>query len=259
MKIGVVGAAGRMGKNHIAEIDENENTVLATALERPGSGHTGIEVGRDDIEITENIDEFLNGVEAIIDFSTPDNSVNIAELCAARGVIHVIGTTGLTIEQEERLQQAATSTKIVYAPNMSIGVNVLFALTEKIAATLDDSYDIEIVEMHHNKKVDAPSGTALGIGKAAAKGRGVDLEKAARKERNGIIGERTKGEIGFATLRGGDVVGDHTAIFATEGERIELTHKASSRRIFSKGAVRACLWAKDKPNGLYSMIDVLEL
>lgn len=259
IKIGVIGALGRMGQNHIQEINENNSTVLAGALEHPSNPSIGEKLYKSDVILTANADEFLNGVDAVIDFSVPENTINIAKLCAEKAVTHVIGTTGLTPEQEAILEDSAKSTKIVYAPNMSIGVNLLFALTEKVASILDDSYDIEILEMHHSKKVDSPSGTALGIGKSAAKGRGVDLNKVARKERNGIIGERPKGEIGFATLRGGDVVGDHTAIFATEGERIELTHKASSRRVFSKGAVRACLWAQDKSNGLYSMIDVLGL
>lgn len=259
IKIGVVGAMGRMGQNHIEEIKEHNHAVLAGALEHPSNKYIRHNIAETDITVTADINEFINNIDAIIDFSTPENTINIAKLCAQHNVTHVIGTTGLTKDQEDELEKYAADTTIIYAPNMSIGVNLLFALTEKVASILDDSYDIDILEMHHNKKVDSPSGTALGIGKAAAKGRNVELDDVACKERNGIIGARPKGEIGFATLRGGDVVGDHTAIFATEGERIELTHKASSRRVFSKGAVRACIWAHTKPNGLYSMIDVLGL
>ncbi|MDP2815203.1 MAG: 4-hydroxy-tetrahydrodipicolinate reductase, partial [Rectinemataceae bacterium] len=176
---------------------------------------------------------------------------------ARQQTIHIIGTTGLTVDQQQKIRDYAKQTVFVMSANFSIGVNVLLSLTEKVSRTLDTSYDIEIVEMHHRKKVDAPSGTALALGNAAAEGRKTELAKAGCFARKGHVGERKTGEIGFATLRGGDVVGDHTVIFATEGERIELTHKASSRVIFAQGAVRAALWAKGKPPGLYSMRDVL--
>jgi 4-hydroxy-tetrahydrodipicolinate reductase len=169
----------------------------------------------------------------------------------------IIGTTGLTPEQHESVAIAAETTPIFQAPNMAVGVNLLFALTERIAALLGEDYDIEILEMHHRHKVDAPSGTALGLGQAAAKGRGVGLDDVARRGRDGITGERKPGDIGFAVLRGGDVVGDHTVVFAGNGERLELTHKASSRAVFARGAVRAALWTAGQPPGLYSMKDML--
>jgi 4-hydroxy-tetrahydrodipicolinate reductase len=265
MKIGVVGASGRMGKNHIIAISENPEVQLTAALERENSPSIGKDAGiiagleESSVIIESDIESFLSKVDAIIDFSNPEASLNLAKLAVEKSVAHIIGTTGLTSQQENELNEIAKQGVIIYAPNMSVGVNLLFSLTQKVASILAEDYDIEIVEMHHKKKVDSPSGTALGLGRAAAKGRQVELDEVACKERNGIIGERPSGEIGFATIRGGDVVGDHTVIFASEGERIELTHKASSRSIFSKGAVRACLWSKDQPNGLYSMHDVLGL
>ena len=263
MKIGIVGASGRMGRMNIAEVLKDEKTTLASALEAEGSKFIGHDAARlesestGEVKITDNIPEFLSKSEAIIDFSRPEATLNLARHASELGVIHIIGTTGLSAEQEKQLEEYAAKIPIVYAPNMSVGVNLLFALTRKVASVLDEDYDIEVVEMHHRHKVDSPSGTALGIGKAAADGRNVNLEDVWCKSRDGITGERQKGEIGFATLRGGDVVGDHTAVFAAEGERIELTHKASDRSIFSKGAVRAALWAKDKNPALYSMADVL--
>jgi 4-hydroxy-tetrahydrodipicolinate reductase len=171
----------------------------------------------------------------------------------------VIGTTGLDAFETRAIEEAARNVPIMWAPNMSIGVNVLLSLVEQAARTLDPSYDIEIVEMHHHHKVDSPSGTALGLGRAAAAGRDVKLEDVWRKTRDGQVGARPKGEIGFATLRGGDVVGDHTVMFAADGERIEIGHKASSRQVFAKGAVRAAAWVAGKPPGLYTMRDVLGL
>jgi 4-hydroxy-tetrahydrodipicolinate reductase len=195
----------------------------------------------------------------VIDFTAPAATLAHADLAAKFGTALIVGTTGLPASAKAKLKTSAKKTVIVQAPNMSTGVNVLLALTEKLAGVLADDYDIEIVEMHHRHKVDAPSGTALGLGEAAAKGRGVALEKVARRSRDGQVGARPKGEIGFATLRGGDVVGDHTVIFAADGERIEITHKASSREVFARGAVRAAMWAKKKKAGLYSMRDVLGL
>ncbi|HSV29277.1 MAG TPA: 4-hydroxy-tetrahydrodipicolinate reductase, partial [Candidatus Omnitrophota bacterium] len=197
--------------------------------------------------------------DAVIDFTAPAATVTHAGMAAAAGKVLVVGTTGLSKDDEAKLQQAADRVPVVYAPNFSVGVNLLMALTERAASILGDDYDIEIVEMHHRHKVDAPSGTALGLGRAAAAGRGVPLDSVWCKARDGHTGARPKGEIGFATLRGGDVVGDHTVMFAAEGERVELTHKASSRAVFAKGAVRAALWAKGKPAGLYTMRDVLGL
>lgn len=263
LKIGVVGAAGRMGKMNITEILEHNNeTILSAALERPNSGFAGMDAAliatgkANGTLITEDADKFISECDAVIDFSSPSSTLAMAEKAAKHGKIHIIGTTGLS-KEEEKLKKLSENCRIVYAPNMSLGVNLLFALVKKVAATLDEDYDIEIVEMHHNKKVDSPSGTALGLGKAAAEGRNVPLDKVWCKSRDGHVGARKRGEIGFATLRGGDVVGDHTVMFATEGERIELTHKASSRGVFAKGAVKAAVWASKQKNGFYSMQNVL--
>lgn len=265
LKIGVVGAGGRMGRMNVATVLNSKNATLSAALEREGSEHEGKDTGflanGEDcgVKIETNITNFVNNCDAVIDFSTPTSTINISNEIAKQGKIHVIGTTGLTDTDEVKLKENANNSKIVYAPNMSLGVNLLFALVEKVAASLDEEYDIEVLEMHHGKKVDSPSGTALGLGKAAAKGRGVNLEDVWCKARDGQVGARPKGEIGFATLRGGDVVGDHTVMFATEGERIELTHKASNRSIFSKGALKAALWASKQANGYYNMQHVLGL
>lgn len=263
MKIGVVGAAGRMGRMHLAEILQSGNEITG-ALERVGGENVGKTVGNllneenINIKITDNPQEFVSNCHAVIDFSSPESTLNIAKLCAEFGVIHVIGTTGLNAVQEAELKNLSEKTRIVYAPNMSVGVNLLFHLVKEVASKLSaEDYDIDIVEMHHNQKVDAPSGTALGLGKAAAEGRAVAFDNVKKLSREGVTGKRPIGEIGFATLRGGDVVGDHTVIFAGDGDRIEITHKASNRKIYAKGAVRACVWAANQPVGLYSMKDVL--
>lgn len=265
MRIGVVGCAGRMGQMLVREIIANPGAVLAGGSERPG----GVHVGRDAAEIAglepagarvvDDPAELFAHADAVIDFTSPEATERHAALAAQSETALVIGTTGLSAAQQEIIVKAATHTPIIQAPNMSVGVNLLLALVEQVSRTLHDDYDIEIVEMHHRHKVDAPSGTALGLGRAAAAGRGQPLENLWRKTRDGLTGPRPKGEIGFATLRGGDVVGDHTVVFAADGERIELTHKASNRGVFAKGAVRAALWAADKPPGLYSMRDVLGL
>lgn len=266
LNIGIIGAAGRMGQALVREIAaEPGRFALAAACDRPGLAAIGKDAGALagleplGISIGDSPAAVVAAAQAVIDFTTPDATASLAPLCAEKGVAHVIGTTGLTPAHETALKNAAQKIPLVYAPNMSVGVTLLSALTEKVAALLGEEFDIEIVEMHHRLKRDAPSGTALGLGRAAAKGRGVSLDEAADHERWGEIGARVKGKIGFATLRGGDVVGDHTVIFAAEGERIELTHKASSRTIFARGAVRAAAWAVGKPPGLYTMRDVLGL
>lgn len=264
MKIGIIGCSGRMGQTLVSEIITGKMAELSGGTEQKGNKSVGKDLGliagleAIGIRATDNNEELVKNSDAIIDFSTPESSVKCAELCAKHKKIHVIGTTGFSDSQKKELSLLAEETTIIWSPNMSIGVNVVLDIVEKVAKTLDDSYDIEIVEMHHNQKVDAPSGTALALGKAAALGRGVDLKKVEKKVRDGFTGPRKKGEIGFATLRGGDVVGDHTVIFASNGDRIEITHKASSRVIFVKGAIRAALWAKGKKSGLYSIKDVIE-
>lgn len=254
MRIGVTGCAGRMGKM-LCQAVIDAGLELAGGTERPESPVIGRELGKG--KVFADVKDLFAVSDAVLDFTAPAASVANARAAAEAGKVLVVGTTGLTDAQRAEVAKAAEKAPIVLAPNMSVGVNLLQALVEKVAAVLDPAYDIEIVEMHHRNKVDAPSGTALALGRAAAKGRGESLDKVARYERFGVIGARPAGEIGFATLRGGDVVGDHTVIFAGTGERIELTHKASSRAVFANGAVRAALWASGQKAGLYSMRDVL--
>ncbi|WP_123692904.1 4-hydroxy-tetrahydrodipicolinate reductase [Allostella humosa] len=265
MRIGVAGAAGRMGRMLVAEVDRTPGARIAAGLERPGSNGAGSDVGevagigRRDVAIVTDPASMFAAVDVAIDFTAPEATVAHARLAAEAGRGLVIGTTGLTAEDRAAIAAAAAGAAIVLAPNMSLGVNLLMGLVEQVAATLDPDYDIEIVEMHHRHKVDAPSGTALGLGEAAARGRGVQLAEAAVRSRDGHTGARERGTIGFATLRGGDVVGDHTVVFAAGGERLELTHRAGSREIYARGAVRAALWLAGRPPGLYDMMDVLGL
>ena len=265
MKIGIVGCAGRMGQMLVREVLDNEGMVLSGGTDRIGSDAVGRDlgslVGRAETGLAVGCDpsELFGASDVVIDFTVPAATIQHVEYAAANACAMVIGTTGLTAEHEALIRQAATRIPIVRAANMSVGVNLLFAMVEKVAATLGDDYDIEIVEKHHRHKVDAPSGTALALGKAAAAGRAVNLDDVAQRVRDGITGPRKAGDIGFATLRGGDVVGDHDVIFAAEGERVILSHKASSRQVFAKGAIRAARWIQGKPAGLYSMRDVLGL
>lgn len=264
MKIGIVGCAGRMGRMLVQEVLRTEGAALGGGTETQTSlvgTDVATLVNAKPVGVTVSADAkaLFDACDVVIDFTAPAATRAHAELAAKTGKALVIGTTGLDESARAAIAAAAKTAAIVQAPNMSTGVNVLLALTEKLAGVLKDDYDIEIVEMHHRHKVDAPSGTALGLGEAAAKGRGVPLDKVARRSRDGQVGARPAGEIGFATLRGGDVVGDHTVIFAADGERIEITHKASSREIFARGAVRAALWTKGRAPGLYTMRDVLGL
>ncbi len=265
MKIGIVGCGGRMGRMLAAAVLDAEGCTLAGGTERPGSDAIGRDlgelIGRGSLEamITEDAIRLFELSDAVIDFTAPAATALHAGLAAETHTALIVGTTGLSAADEAALKTAAARVPVVYAPNYSVGVNVLLALTERAAAILGDDYDIEIVEMHHRHKVDAPSGTALGLGRAAAAGRAVALDQVWCKSRDGHTGARPRGQIGFATLRGGDVVGDHTVLYAAEGERLELSHKASSRAVFAKGAVRAALWTHARPAGLYSMRDVLGL
>ena len=264
MKIGIVGCHGRMGQMLVSAVLVDPRTSLSGGTERGGSPALGQDVGKalgvvTSLKVTEDARALFEASDAIIDFTGPAATVLHARLAVETGKALVVGTTGLAEDDETVLLQTALSVPVVYAPNFSMGVTLLSALVEKTATVLDNNYDIEIVEMHHRHKVDAPSGTALGLGKAAAKGRAIALDHVWRKSRDGVTGPRSKGEIGFASLRGGDVVGDHTVIFAGDGERIEITHKASNRAVFATGAVRAALWTRDRSPGLYSMFDVLGL
>jgi 4-hydroxy-tetrahydrodipicolinate reductase len=263
MRIAVAGAGGRMGTTLARAILAHQATTLIGAFERPGAPTLGRDIGSligadgTGITVTDDINAAIVNAQAVVDFTAPDATVALAHKLAKLGIAHIIGTTGCTPAHDAAIAEAAKRTVIVKAGNMSLGVNLLTVLTKKVAAALDADFDIEIVEMHHRHKVDAPSGTALMLGKAAAEGRGIDLAAKGVMSREGHTGAREAGTIGFATLRGGDVVGEHTVIFAADGERIEITHKATDRALFARGAVKAALWAKGKPPGLYSMLDVL--
>jgi 4-hydroxy-tetrahydrodipicolinate reductase len=265
MRIGIVGCAGRMGRTNLCQVLETEGVALAGGLERPGHPALGQDLGTlaglepVGLAATDDLDALLAVSDVLIEFSTPEATLATTARAAERGCAHVIGTTGLDPEQTQRLEAHAQHIPIVWAPNMSLGVNLLLGLVQQAAAALDAGYDIEIVEMHHRHKVDAPSGTALALGRAAARGRQVALEEAAVRVRDGITGPRQAGTIGFATLRGGDVVGDHRVVFAGLGERLELAHIATDRRIYARGAVHAARWTEGRAPGLYGMSDVLGL
>ncbi len=265
MKIGIVGAAGRMGRMLIAEVLGVEGCQLAGGTEPPGSGVLGQDLGlligaaEQGLSIGDDTGALFKASDAVVDFTHPDATAAHAALSGETGVALIVGTTGLEAQHMEALGRVAAKAAVVQAANMSVGVNLLLGLTEQVASALGDDYDIEIAEMHHRHKVDAPSGTALALGAAAAKGRGVNLEDVSDRGRDGEAGPRIAGDIGFSVIRGGDVAGDHTVIFAGHGERVELTHKAGSREIFARGAIRAALWTEGRAPGLYSMRDVLGL
>ena len=266
MRIGVLGCAGRMGRAVIGEVLAAEACTLAGGVDQSdhpalgqdlgtlaGEGPVGVAASDDAVGVIERSD-------VVIEFSAPEATVVYVALAARHGTGHVIGTTGLSETQEQAIREAARRTAIMRAANMSLGVNLLLGLTEQVARALGaEAFDIEILEMHHRHKVDAPSGTALALGQAAARGRDVDLSAAADRGRDGLTGARKTGAIGFAALRGGDVVGDHVVIFAGTGERIELAHRATDRRIYAQGAVTAARWLDGRPPGLYGMADVLSL
>ena len=261
MKIAVMGAAGRMGRELLRTIAATPGCSISGGTEPAGAAAVGSDVGllfgheSLGINVSDNTAEVIAASDAIIDFTSPAASIAFARLAA--GKIHVIGSTGFDAAGDAAIAEAARKATIIKAGNMSLGVNLLTAITRKVAAALGEDFDIEIVEMHHRRKVDAPSGTALMLGQAAAEGRGVNLNDKSVRGRDGHTGARKSGDIGFATLRGGSVVGDHTVIFAGDGERIELTHVASDRSIFAKGAVKAALWGEGRAPGLYAMTDVL--
>ena len=266
LKIGIAGCAGRMGQALIRQVDATPGCIVAGGSEATGGAAVGQDIGAVaglpaiGVNVVDSAEALFASCDAVLDFTIPAATVAHARAAAAAKSILIAGTTGLTPDDEAVLHQAAKETTIVYAANMSVGVNVLAQVVKQVAAMLGgDAFDIEVVEMHHRKKVDAPSGTALLLGRAAAEGRGVDLDAVAERGRDGITGARAEGAIGFASLRGGSVPGDHTVMFASDSERLEFTHKAQDRSLFAAGAVRAALWAKDQPAGLYDMKDVLGL
>ena len=267
LRIAVTGAAGRMGKTLIEAINQAEGAVLSAAIVEPSSSLIGADAGelagqgKLGVQLSGSLESVADDFDLLIDFTAPEVTMQNLAFCEAKGKKIVVGTTGLSAEQKHRLQEASAKTAVVFAPNMSVGVNLCFKLLEIAAKALGDDggYDIEVIEAHHRHKVDAPSGTALRMGEVVADALGRDLSQCAVYGREGQTGPRSAKEIGFETIRAGDVVGDHTVLFATEGERIEITHKASSRMTFAKGAVRAAVWLADKPKGLFDMQDVLNL
>jgi len=263
VKVGVVGCAGRMGQMLLKMLINAAGIVVVGGTERRGSIALGQDIGALagtdplGISVTDDPSLLFETSDVVVDFTNPAATVQHAQMAARTGCALVIGTTGFDTDQLNSLYRAAQRAPIVLAANMSLGINLLQQVVEEVARILDPDWDIEIVEMHHRGKIDAPSGTALALGEAAARGRGQNLRRISRRSRDGQVGPRVKGEIGFAALRGGDVVGDHTVIFAADGERVEITHRASSREIFARGAVKSVLWAAGKKPGLYSMRDVL--
>ncbi|HBZ49467.1 MAG TPA: 4-hydroxy-tetrahydrodipicolinate reductase [Halieaceae bacterium] len=265
IKVGVIGAAGRMGRMLIEAISAEDSLELAGATERPGSSLIGSDagelagVGVLNVKVTESLAHFVDGIDVLIDFSSPEATLDHLRVCQEQSVAMVIGTTGLTHAQDQAVEQAAQQIPICKASNFSTGVNVCFKLLDIAARTFGDDVDIEIIEAHHRHKVDAPSGTALSMGGVVANALGRDLAEVAVFGREGQTGPRSRETIGFATVRAGDIIGDHTVIFAADGERFEITHKASSRMSFAKGALRAARWVAKQPADLYDMQDVLNL
>jgi 4-hydroxy-tetrahydrodipicolinate reductase len=260
----VTGVAGRMGTQILRLVRATEGLALKGAVERPGAAigqdaGTLAGIGAVGVVVVDDLAKALAGAHVVVDFTSHEASVRNAEACAGAGVALVVGSTGFTPEAKARVAEAARRIPVVLSPNMSVGVNVLFELVRQAAQVLGDAYDVEVVEIHHKKKRDAPSGTAVRLGEVAAEALGRDPQDALAYARHGILGERPPWQIGVQTLRGGDVVGEHTVYFCGEGERLELTHRATSREQFARGAVRAAQWIAGKPAGLYDMADVLGL
>ncbi|WP_203143151.1 4-hydroxy-tetrahydrodipicolinate reductase [Marinobacter mangrovi] len=265
MRVAIMGAAGRMGKTLVEAIDEADGLDLSAAIVEPGSSLVGADagevagIGRNGVTLVDNLAAVEDAFDVLIDFTFPDLTLENARFCGRHGKRMVIGTTGMTEAEKVELRRATESVPVVFAPNMSVGVNVALNLLRTAAQVLGDDYDVEIIEAHHRHKKDSPSGTAVRMGEVVAEALGRDLKECAVYGREGFVGERPRKEIGFETIRAGDVVGDHTVLFAGIGERIEITHKASSRMTFARGAVRAAQWLAERPAGLYDMQDVLDL
>jgi 4-hydroxy-tetrahydrodipicolinate reductase len=265
LDIAVTGAAGRMGRNLIQSCSDNPNCQLGAAIEHQHSPFIGNDagelagIGKLNIKLVSRLADVSDDFHTLIDFTRPEVTLKNLEYCVANKKNIVIGTTGFSDPQKQLIREAADSIGVVFAPNMSVGVNLCFKLLDIAARVLGDDVDIEVIEAHHRHKVDAPSGTALRMGEVVAQALGRNLDECAVYGRQGVTGERDRKTIGFETIRAGDIVGDHTVLFADVGERVEITHKASSRMTFANGAIRAALWLKNKNNGLYDMQDVLEL
>jgi 4-hydroxy-tetrahydrodipicolinate reductase len=263
IRVAIAGSGGRMGKVLLECVAQADDLVLHAALEHGGSALLQLDAsvlgGARGVSITADAEAALQGADVLIDFTRPEGTMQHLEICRKHKVNMVVGTTGLNAQQKAQLGAAAQDVGIVFAPNMSVGVNLVFKLLETASRVLSEGYDIEIIEAHHRHKVDAPSGTALGMGEVVARTLGRDLEQCAVYGREGVTGERDPSTIGFATVRGGDIVGDHTVLYAGIGERIEITHKASSRATFALGALRAARFLKANKAGMYDMQDVLGL
>jgi 4-hydroxy-tetrahydrodipicolinate reductase len=264
IKIAIAGSNGRMGRTLLENVLQSDDLALHAALEHSSSGLLGKDAGElfgaaCGVKISADVAAALQGADVLIDFTRPEGTLHHLNICCKLGINMVIGTTGFNAQQKAQLGAAAQHIGIVFAPNMSVGVNLVFKLLETASRVLAQGYDIEIIEAHHRHKVDAPSGTALGMGEVVARTLGRDLAQCAVYGREGITGEREPSTIGFATVRGGDIVGDHTVLFAGTGERIEITHKASSRATFALGALRAARFLKENLAGMYDMQDVLGL
>ena len=265
MRLIVAGAGGRMGRALTRVIAETPGAVLAGALEAPGSEFLGKDAGvlaglpANDVKLSADLWALSANADGILDFTVPGATIANVAIAAERGLVHVIGTTGLSGSDEAVIRSVTSRAIVVKSGNMSLGVNLLAALVRRVAQSLDDSFDIEVLEMHHKAKIDAPSGTALMLGEAAAEGRKIALAQHSARGRDGLTGSRRSGDIGFASLRGGTVTGEHSVIFAGPMERIELTHRAEDRTMFAQGAVKAALWARRQKPGFYSMVDVLGL
>lgn len=265
IRVVVAGAAGRMGRANVTAVLNDPDTILVGAIEHAQSPALGQDAAKlagfdpNGTLVTSDAKEALKDADVLIDFTIPASSLELNSACAEIGVAHLIGTTGCTAEDDAQFAKSGETGRTIKAGNYSLGVNLLVSLVKKAAAALDDDFDIEVLEMHHNRKIDAPSGTALMLGEAAAEGRQIPLTDNTVMSREGITGARDKGSIGFATLRGGNVVGDHTVMLVSDSERIELTHKAQDRGLFSAGALKAAKWIVKQPNGFYDMADVLGL
>ncbi len=264
LRVAVAGASGRMGRMLVEAVLQAADCTLAGAFDRAGSGVVGQDAGAflgrtTGVTVTEDVRAALTGADVVIDFTRPEGTLAHLALCRELGVKAVIGTTGFSEAQKAQIADAARHVAIVMAPNMSVGVNVVLRLLDTAARALSEGYDIEIVEAHHRHKVDAPSGTALAMGEVVARALGRDLKACAVYGREGVTGERDPSTIGFATIRGGDIVGDHTVLFAGTGERIEITHKSASRATYAQGSLRAARFLADKASGLYGMDAVLGL
>lgn len=264
IRFAVAGASGRMGRTLIEAIAHAPDAVLAGALDVPGSPYLGKDAGEligapCGVQVSDDVEAVLAGVDCLIDFTRPEGTLRHLEVCRRLGVKAVVGTTGLSPEQKQKIQEVAQDIPVVFAPNMAVGVNVVFKLLDLAARILNEGYDVEILESHHRHKVDAPSGTALRMGEVVAQALGRSLSDCAVYGREGHTGERPATQIGFATVRGGDIVGDHAVLFAGTGERVEISHKAGSRMPYALGALRAARFLSNKKSGLYDMQDVLGL